>query len=213
MPLRFGSRPMMVRSSTDLPPPEAPTRPRISPRRTSSERRSSTTGRRIRPRGRAPGSPICRLGAAIGSHSDRGEENGEQAVEHDDQEDRFHHRCRGLLAERSALPLTRRPSTHATTPITSAMNGALIMPTSKCVERDRLAQPRDEDLRAHAAVEPGTPARRHRAPPWSRGRPGIGSATTSASTRGRISTSTGSKPMVRSASISSRIFIEPSSAV
>src|ERR1700681_4130327 len=34
----------------------------------------------------------------------------------------------------------------------------------------------------------------------------IGSAQTSAMTRGRISTSTGSRPMVESASISSRIF-------
>ena len=33
---------MTVRSSTDLPPPDAPTTPRISPRRTSSERWSST---------------------------------------------------------------------------------------------------------------------------------------------------------------------------
>src|SRR5947209_6458768 len=31
----------------------------------------------------------------------------------------------------SALPWTRRPSAQATTPIISAMNGALIMPTSK----------------------------------------------------------------------------------
>ena len=31
----------------------------------------------------------------------------------------------------SALPLTRSPSLHATTPITSAMNGALMMPTLK----------------------------------------------------------------------------------
>src|ERR1044072_561256 len=30
----------------------------------------------------------------------------------------------------SALPCTCRPSTHATTPMTSAMNGALICPTS-----------------------------------------------------------------------------------
>lgn len=33
-----GMRPMMVRISTDLPPPDAPTSPRISPRRTSSVR-------------------------------------------------------------------------------------------------------------------------------------------------------------------------------
>ena len=38
-------------------------------------------------------------------------------------------------------------------------------------------------------------------------------ATNSAITRGRIRTSTGSNPMVRSASISSRIFMAPSSAV
>src|SRR6185437_15899658 len=37
------------------------------------------------------------------------------------------------LPSDSALPLTRRPSLQATTPITSAMNGALIMPTSKWV--------------------------------------------------------------------------------
>ena len=43
VPWRFGSRPMMVRSSTDLPLPEPPTKPRISPRRTSSARWSSTT--------------------------------------------------------------------------------------------------------------------------------------------------------------------------
>src|SRR5215469_8754519 len=33
----------------------------------------------------------------------------------------------------SALPLTLNPSQAATSPITSAMNGALRMPTSKCV--------------------------------------------------------------------------------
>ena len=31
----------------------------------------------------------------------------------------------------SALPLTWKPSTHATMPITSAMNGALLIPTTK----------------------------------------------------------------------------------
>src|SRR6266853_1894590 len=41
----------------------------------------------------------------------------------------------------------------------------------------------------------------------------IGSAMISASIRGKTRTSIGSNPMVRSASISSRIFIEPSSAV
>src|SRR5438552_9765891 len=37
------------------------------------------------------------------------------------------------LPRDSALPLTRSPSLQATIPITSAMKGALMMPTSKCV--------------------------------------------------------------------------------
>src|SRR6266704_645673 len=37
------------------------------------------------------------------------------------------------LPSDSALPFTRRPSLQATMPITSAMNGALMMPTSKWV--------------------------------------------------------------------------------
>ncbi len=35
-----------------------------------------------------------------------------------------------LVPSDSALPCTCRPSTQATSPMTSAMNGALIMPTS-----------------------------------------------------------------------------------
>ena len=115
--------------------------------------------------------------------------------------------ARGL---RAALHLSLRST--PTTPITSAMNGALIMPTLKCVIEIASLQPGHEDLRAHAAVEPGNDAaaveRGHRAEEASRG-----SAMTSAMTRGRTRTSIGSKPIVRSASISSRIFIEPSSAV
>jgi hypothetical protein len=41
-PPRFGSSPMIVRRSTDLPLPDPPTRPRISPRRTSSDSALST---------------------------------------------------------------------------------------------------------------------------------------------------------------------------
>src|SRR6202048_3374804 len=37
------------------------------------------------------------------------------------------------LPRDSALPFTRKPSLQATMPITSAINGALIMPTSKWV--------------------------------------------------------------------------------
>src|SRR5258708_1070599 len=45
VPLCRGMSPMMVRIKTDLPPPEAPTRPRISPRRTSSDSWLITTCR------------------------------------------------------------------------------------------------------------------------------------------------------------------------
>ena len=55
----------------------------------------------------------------------------------------------------SALPLTLRPSAQATTPIASAMNGALIMPTLKCVTEIASLQAGNEDLRVHAAIQPG----------------------------------------------------------
>ncbi len=45
------------------------------------------------------------------SEVDRGKEDGEQAVQDDDDEDRFHHRGGDVLAERFALPPTFMPST------------------------------------------------------------------------------------------------------
>ena len=66
-------------------------------------------------------------------HSDRGEEDGEEAVEHDDEENRFDDRCRRLQAEQFGAALDPQALAQATTPMTSAMKGALIMPTSKCV--------------------------------------------------------------------------------
>ena len=71
-PARVGIRPMMVRSRTDLPPPDAPTRPRISPRRTSSERPSSTT-RSPKPttRSRTEIAALCWSGVAVTSRSTR----------------------------------------------------------------------------------------------------------------------------------------------
>ena len=67
----------------------------------------------------------------MASHPDRGEEDGEQAVEHDHQEDRLDHRGGGLQPEQLGAALDPQPLEQATTPIASAMNGALIMPTSK----------------------------------------------------------------------------------
>ena len=100
-----GSRPMIVRISTDLPAPEPPTKPRISPRKTSSVTRSSTVARaeaddevahadhRLVAAFRHPHIPIAR------------KEHGEEAVEHDDEEDRFDHRAVVLQAERLGAAL------------------------------------------------------------------------------------------------------------
>ena len=90
--------PMMVRISTDLPAPEPPTKPRISPRKTSSvdvveHRRAAETDDEV-------AHADHRCVAAHRSHPDAGEEHGEQAVEHDDEKDRFDHRGGGLEPER-----------------------------------------------------------------------------------------------------------------
>src|SRR4051812_4813897 len=98
-------RPMIVRNRTDFPPPDAPTKPRISPRRTSSDRRSSTIF--------SPNPTVrslteiadCSTVAAIRSHSDRGEEDGEYPIENDDEEDGLHHGGRGLQPQRLGASL------------------------------------------------------------------------------------------------------------
>ena len=94
----FGMRPMMVRSSTDLPLPEPPTRPRISPRRTSSDRWSSTMWSpkpTTRSRTRITMVVVRRHHGHIPIEAKKMAKN---AVEHDHQEDRLHHRGRGLAA-------------------------------------------------------------------------------------------------------------------
>src|SRR6266487_5163551 len=100
VPSRFGTKPMMVRISADLPWPEPPTKPRTSPRNTSSEswlRMRALPKPTTRSRTRMA-TPF--VAADISSFPDRREEHGEQAVEHDDEKDRFHHRGGGVQAER-----------------------------------------------------------------------------------------------------------------
>ena len=67
----------------------------------------------------------------------------------------------------SALPFTCSPSAQATTPMTSAMNGAFSMPTLKWVSEIASFRREMIDLGAHAAIEPGHQAaavkRGHRA--------------------------------------------------
>src|SRR5262245_58907228 len=87
-PSRRGKSPMMVRNSTDLPAPEAPTTPRISPARRSRERWSSTIWS---PKPTTRSRTLMTGPFAILLHPDRGEEDREQAVEHDHEEDRLDH--------------------------------------------------------------------------------------------------------------------------
>src|SRR4029079_8442397 len=98
-PCCFGKSPTIVRVSTDLPAPEAPTKPRISPREPS---RVTPLRMRcpFRSTTRSRTSMIGALPFPAMSHSDRREAHGKNAVEHDDQEDRLHNRIGCLLAER-----------------------------------------------------------------------------------------------------------------
>ena len=94
------TRPRMERSSTDLPVPDAPTMARISPRRTSTSRFSSTVGA-AEADGQAAHADD-RLAGAVRRHqkSIARVEDGEDAVDHDHHEDRLHHRRGGVRAER-----------------------------------------------------------------------------------------------------------------
>src|SRR5262249_16116926 len=104
-PCCFGSKPRIVRVSTDFPAPVAPTKPKISPRYTSRltpfiirlPLRSTT-----RPR-------TSIMGSFAMSHPDRGEEHGESTVKHDDEKNGFDHRVGGFLAERFGAALNLEP--------------------------------------------------------------------------------------------------------
>src|SRR5690606_38245776 len=107
---RLGVSPSTVRNSADLPEPEAPTQPRISPRLASSDRLcetvfgpnatvTSAADRTTSPCPSASGSAMeCSLTPAI-SEIDRRVEHGEKSVEHDDHENRLHDRGCDLLSE------------------------------------------------------------------------------------------------------------------
>ena len=98
------------------------------------------------------------------SHSDRGKENSEQAVENDDQKDRFHDRCRGLEPERLGAAPHLQPLGAGYDPDDQPHEGRLQHPHFEMRERDRLGQARDVDVGAHAAVKP-----RHQAATIERG--------------------------------------------
>src|SRR6476620_12341169 len=153
VPCRLGSSPMMVRNSTDLPPPDVPTTPRSSPLRTSSDRWSSTVWS-PKPTTR---SLIEMTGLSFTlppSHPDRSKEDGEQAVEHDHEEDRLHHRRRGLQSERLRAALHQQPFGAGHHPDHQSHERGLDHANFEMAERDSVFQPRNIDLRTHAAIEP-----------------------------------------------------------
>src|SRR5690606_38238930 len=100
--------PSMVRSSTDLPEPEAPTKPRISPRRMLNDRPSSITlspNATVTSRAESTmscASSCCTFSAAscVMSEVDCSVEDCEQAIEYDDDEDGLHHRGGYVPTER-----------------------------------------------------------------------------------------------------------------
>src|SRR5579871_2340444 len=157
-PPRFGINPMMVRVSTDLPAPDAPTKPRISPRRTSrfnpfSTRRSPNPTVRLETR------MIGSFGVAIiqisGSNPDRGEEDGEHAIEHDDEEDRINHRGGGVLAERLGAAFHREPFDAGHHADQQRHERRLDHADDEVIERDDFAQPRQKRRRLNATVALG----------------------------------------------------------
>src|ERR1700684_2998166 len=151
LPLVLGTRPMMVRVSTDLPAPEGPTKPRISPRWTSRSSPSSTLvapNRTEISRTRM----MASAGSGAMSHSDRGEEDREHAVHDDDEEDTLHHRSGGVLAERFGAALDREPLDAGDDADHRRHDRRLDQADGEMIDRDRVAQPKHEGFGPDAAV-------------------------------------------------------------
>src|ERR1700740_2744225 len=171
-PETLGTRPMMVRVSTDLPAPDGPTKPKISPRLTS---RLSPSRIRVDPnctvmsRTRMMASSISRARSLTGvmSHPDRSEEDREHAVHHDDEEDALHHRRRGVLTERFRAALDREPLDAGDDADHGGHHRRLDDADDEVIDRDRVAQPQQEGFGIDPAIEPCHQAtaieRRHRA--------------------------------------------------
>src|ERR1700710_800746 len=158
-PLSLGTRPMMVRVSTDLPAPDGPTKPRISPRLTSRLRPSST---RVAPnctvmsrtRMMASETSGARSLTGVMSHSDRRKEDRKHAIHHDDEEDPLHHRRRGVLSERFSTALDREPLDAGDDPDHRRHHRRLDDADGEMIDRDRIAQAQQKRLGIDAAIQP-----------------------------------------------------------
>ena len=166
VPLRLGINPMMVRISTDFPPPEAPTSRGSRPCGRRATDGPAQSGGQIRRRGRV--TRIAGWVATTVMATFRSMQRTSANTPSSTMTRKIDFTTEAVVCRPSdsALPLTRSPSPQATMPITSAMNGALIMPTSKCVTVIASCSRAMKIVRAHAAIEPGDQAaaveRRHR---------------------------------------------------
>src|SRR5487761_212338 len=105
VPAAGGTSPTIVRSSTDLPEPEAPTTPSTSPARRSNVASRSST----RPSIRVARPRTCTTGAAAASDAELVEEDREERIEHNDQENSLDHGLRRMPAD--ALGAAGHPQT------------------------------------------------------------------------------------------------------
>src|SRR3954447_4143095 len=153
-PAVLGTRPMIVRVSTDLPAPDGPTKPSISPRLTSRLSPSSTL---VDPNCTAMSRTRMMALVASGaiSHSDRGEEDREHAVHHDHEENSFHHRGGGVLPQGFGAALHRKSLHAGDDPDHRGHHRGLDDADREVIDRDRIAQPKQESLGIDAAIEPG----------------------------------------------------------
>src|ERR1700689_291024 len=141
LPLVLGTSPMMVRVSTDLPAPDGPTKPRISPRWTSRSRPSSTL---VEPNCTEISRTRMMASAISGamSHPDRGEK------------DPLHHRSGGGLAQRFGTALHREPLDAGDDTDHRGHHRRLDNADGEMIDRDGVAQPQQEGLGIDTAIEP-----------------------------------------------------------
>ena len=130
-PLTLGTRPMMVRVSTDLPAPEGPTKPRISPRLTS---RLSPSRILVAPNCTVMSRTRMMASVCLARHRHI-PIDAKKIANTPSMTMTKKIPCTTddvvCWPSNSALPSTASPSTQATMPMTAAMTGALMMPTVK----------------------------------------------------------------------------------
>ena len=172
LPLILGTRPMMVRVSTDLPAPEGPTKPRISPRFTSRSRRSRTL--------------VCaELHRDIANPDDRvGYFRRHRHIPIDAKKiantpsmtitKKIPFTTEDVVCcpSDSALPSHRKPLDARDDPDHRRHHRRLDDTDGEMIDRDRVAQAKQERFGIDAAIQPRHQPAAIQAPRWRRERPG-----------------------------------------